>query len=161
MITRRNLTTDTHCTLLLGIATRGNRCAVSGSIRTVTGDIETEVIALAGDGLWPTLCAALVDVRLCKVKYLVMLTTSAELIRFLTPPIFMAPTTKTTVQPLNKRVWDGKRWVADKPSIVPTGGDESKWELLRQLFIYDAWKVFKVDSLPGAKKLLEKGKSNE
>lgn len=142
MITRRNLTTDMPCTLILGIATRGNRCAVSGSIRTVTGDIETEVIALAGDGLWPTLCAALVDVRLCKVKYLVMLTTSAELIRFLTPPIHA---------PLPE--YNGKRQAKQKLAAM-VSDDLAKWELLRQLFIYDAWKVVKVDALPGAEKLL-------
>ena len=122
MIRRKDLTLQTKETLLLGIASDGKRCAVTGSLRLITGELETDVIAMVDDGLFATLCAALDDLRLSRVPNLIMVTNSQELMKFLTPPIFVQPTTQTTV-------WRGR-----EKSVVPTGGDPHQWRLLRLLF---------------------------
>lgn len=157
MITRSSLTLQTPGTLILGIATEGHACAITGSIRTITGEVVTEVVESVGVGLWHTLHQALEDVRACRARYLIIATSSDEVIKFFTPPINMQPTTKTTVPPLNKTEYDekSKRWVPCKPSVVPTGGNNDQWSILRLLFAYDCWKVVKLEKLPNTERLLK------
>lgn len=156
MTTRSKLTHTTPDTLILGVATKGDQCAIVGSLRTITGAIETEIISMIGNGLFATLCDALDEVRICKIPHLIIMTTNDELDRWLTPPIFVAPIDKTTVAPLFKGQRDGKKWIPDQPSIVPTGDDPDQWRLLRLLFPY-VWRHYKTSGLPGCEALLNGG----
>lgn len=153
-----NLTLQTPGTLILGVVTEGKACAVTGSIRTVTSEVVTEVVEIVGQDLWPTLHGVLDDVRLCRAKYLIIATSNDELAKFLTPPINMQPTAKTTVPPLNKSEVVNGRWAPCKPSVVPTGGDPDQWAILRALFVYDRWKVIRLEKLPNTERLIHESK---
>lgn len=159
MTTRSKLTHTTPDTLILGVATKGDQCAIVGSLRTITGAIETEIISMTGNGLYDTLCDALDEVRICKIPHLIIMTTNDELNRWLTPPIYVAPTDKTAVAPLFKGQKVNGKWIPDKPSIMQTGGDPHQWRLLRLLFPY-IWKHYRISTLPGCEALLN-GASNE
>ena len=141
MLTRNQLTLTTPNTLILGIATRGNRTSITGGVRLRNGELENDAIEMVGGDLWQTLNEALADVRIVRVPNLLLLTTCDELTEWLHKPIKVE-------QPTEKTVWVGR-----DAFRVRTGGNEHQWAILRHLFIY-VWRCDRVPALKKAEGLL-------
>lgn len=141
MITRNELSLTTPNTLILGIAHRGNRTAITGGIRYRNGEMDTDTIEMAGGDLWQTVDEALADLRIVKAQHLLLLTTCDELYQWLQGPIRVE-------QPESKSVWVGR----DRFD-VKTGGNEHQWKILRHLFMY-VWRCDRVPALKRAEGLL-------
>jgi hypothetical protein len=142
MITRRQLTLTTPNTLILGIAHRDGRTAITGGVRLRNGELENDAIEMVGGDLWETLNEGLADVRIIRAPYLLLLTTCGELNEWLHKPIKVE-------QPETKTVWVGR-----ERFTVKTGGNEHQWAILRHLFIY-TWRCDRVPALKKAEGLLQ------
>lgn len=142
MLTRNQLTLTTPNTLILGIALRGDRTAITGGVRLRNGELESDAIEMVGGDLWQTLNDGLADVRIMRVPNLLLLTTCDELARWLTKPVKVE-------QPETKTVWVGR----DR-FTVKVGGNEHQWAILRHLFIY-VWRCDRVPALKKAEGLLQ------
>lgn len=141
MILRSQLTATVPNTLIAGIATVGERTAITGSLRLANGDVEGDVIEIVGDGLWATLDQALDELRMVRAKHIVMMTTSTELYDFLHAPVYVQ-------QQETKKVWVGRQQFT-----VKVGGNEYQWSIIRHLFVY-VWRCERVERLQKAEGLL-------
>lgn len=141
MILRSALTTTVPNTLIAGIATVGERTAITAALRLANGDVEGDVIETVGDGLWATLDQALNELRMIRAKHIVMMTTSADLYDFLHAPVYVQ-------QQETKKVWVGR-----DQFTVKVGGNEHQWSILRHLFVY-VWRCERVERLQKAEGLL-------
>lgn len=142
MITRRELTINTPNTLILGIAHRNGRTAVTATLRLRNGAMETDVVEMVGGDLWQTINETLADLRIVRAPNLLLLTTCDELHRWLRGPIHVE-------QPETKTVWVGR-----ERFTVKVGGNEHQWAILRHLFIY-VWRCDCVPALSKAEGLLQ------
>lgn len=142
MVTRNQLTTTTPNALILGIAHRGNQTAITGGVRLRNGELENDVIEMVGGDLWQTVNEGLMDARITRMPYLLLLTTCDELVTWLQKPIKVE-------QPTVKTVWVGR-----DAFKVKTGGNEHQWAILRHLFMY-VWRCDRVPALKKAEGLLQ------
>lgn len=141
MLPKRQLTTKTPNTLVLGIASNNHRVAITAVMVMANEQVEPDVIEVTGDDLWQTTTEVLDDLRIVKAKHLLLLTTSQEFYRFLQKPIFIE-------QPQTKRVRVGREIFTAR-----VGGNEHQWKLLCQLFCY-VWRCESVEKLNKAEELL-------
>jgi len=141
MITRNQLSITTPNTLLLGIASNGQRTAVTGALRLLNGDMEPEVIETVGADVWQATNEAFAELRIVKANHVLILTTCDELLAFLQKPIRVE-------QPGTKSIRVGR-----ETFTVKTGGNEHQWSILRHLFMY-VWRCERVATLKKAEELL-------
>lgn len=139
MLRKRELSTATPNTLLLGVASKG-KAAATAAIRLANGEIESECGEYIASNAFEAAVAALDDLRVARLPHLVILTTDAAFLQFLKHP-FVKPTAKQMVT------------VGRETFTVGVGGDPYQWQLLRLLFPY-VWIAKSVEKLPKAEGLL-------
>lgn len=131
--------------LLIGVFTKNNITAVTGSVEQRDGEIEKEVIGLVADDVFVALAMALQESKVVKPGLeLKIFTTDDNLLKFLTPPISVSPTVFTNV-----KGWGRVGW----------GGNPNQWQILYGLATFNRWQIRKVEKLTGAQELYDDYKS--
>ena len=120
--------------IILGIFTHNNLTAITGSIEQMDGQIEKEIVGVVCPDPFAALALALMDCRVAKVRSLRMFTNNAQLLKFLTSPIRIAPTQFKTIKGWGKVGW---------------GGDPNQWGILHGLAAFDRWHIKQAVKLPG------------
>ena len=130
--------------LLLGILTKDNTTAASGTMKQPHGEMVKEVLGVVGDDVFSVTAQAMKDAKFFRTYEIKIYTNDARLLAFLKPPIRVQPTT-------TKRVWHPAiKQVVD----VPTGGDPNQWAILYGLFMFRYWRIQHAASLPGTEALI-------
>ena len=101
MIARNSLTTDTPETLIVGLAHKAGRTAITAALRLINGDIEGDVAEMVNGDVWQTLAMALDDLRIVRAKHIVIMTSCLEVYDFFQKPIYVK-------QVETKKVWVGR-----------------------------------------------------
>jgi hypothetical protein len=121
--------------ILLGIFTTDNLTTITGSIEQIDGQIEKGILGIVCPDPLVALSMALVDCKALKARTpLRMYTNDAQLLKFLTPPISIAPTRFKTI-----RGWGKVGW----------GGDVNQWGIMHGLASFDRWSISQAAKLPG------------
>jgi hypothetical protein len=131
--------------LLLGIYTKDDTTAASGTMRQPHGEIIKEVLGVVGSDVFAVTAQAMKEAKFFRTYEVEIFTNDARLLAFLKPPIRVQPTA-------TKRVWHPAiRQMVD----VPTGGDPNQWSILYGLFMFRYWRIKYVASLPGTEALID------
>jgi hypothetical protein len=122
--------------ILLGVFTRSGLTAVNGSIEQYGGVTEKEIVGVVAGDPFGALALALADCKLTGAKAARIYTNDDRLLKFLTPPIKIAPTIHKTIKGFGKVGW---------------GGDLNQWGVIYGLFQFDRWQIREAAKLPGTK----------
>jgi hypothetical protein len=122
--------------ILLGVLTYNGLTAVTGSIEQYGGAMEKEIVGTVAADPFEALAVALADCKLSGAKAAKIFTNDAPLLKFLTPPIKIAPTVHKTVKGFGKVGW---------------GGNLNQWGVIYGLFQFDRWQIREAAKLPGTK----------
>lgn len=137
--------------LNLGIFTKDDITAASGSMRQPHGETVKEVLGVVGADVFAVTAQAMKDAKFFRTYEVEIFTNDARLLAFLKPPIRVQPTT-------TKRVWHP----AIKQMVdVPTGGDLNQWAILYGLFLFRYWRIRHAASLPGTEALIHECKESD
>jgi hypothetical protein len=121
--------------ITLGIFTADNLTTITGAIEQMDGQTEKEIVGVACADPFAALAAALADCRMVKAQTMLrMYTNDAQLLKFLAPPISIAPTQFKEIKGWGKVGW---------------GGNLYQWEILHGLFAFDRWQIRQASKLPG------------
>ncbi|MBI1296685.1 hypothetical protein GC175_17150 [bacterium] len=141
--------------IFMALLERKDGAAVTASVRTRTGSLLEEVIAVTAAVAWEALAKGLTEAAMLGVGSIVLFTNSPTVLNSLYPE-FKGP----SPQPVRGEDWhkmnDG--WVK-----VPWGGDSHHWDVLRYLAGYPNRNVVQVrpDQLQKAKEMLDHVRSDE
>lgn len=120
--------------ILLGIYTDKGWTAINGTLERAVGGVEKEVIGVACNDVFAATAVALTEATIMRVQGVRLYTNDEKLLKFLTPPIYVKPTSEVDVKGWGK---------------VGVGGDGNQWTILYRLFACGNWKIQKVSRLPG------------
>jgi hypothetical protein len=124
--------------MLLGVSTQESWTAVGASVQLRNGITEKDVLGIVGPDVFETVALALESAAIVKASELQIFTNDIRLVKFLTPPISVKPTSKVFV----------KGW-----GMVPVGGDPNQWAIVRGLFQFNRWSIKQVAKLPNTEAL--------
>lgn len=125
-------------TLLLGLYATDGRATLLASLRTQHDQLVSDVGEYHGKVGIRLLADALTELRCLRAKHCFIFTNDDEVVGFLTPPIFMQPTSRPV-----QVTRPGDR----KPSYIPLGVDENHRRILMGLASHQKWKVMKTEKL--------------
>lgn len=124
--------------ILLGIWTDKGWTAVNGTVERADGGTEKEVVGVVCGDVFAATAMALTDATVMRVRGVRMYTNDEKLLQFLTPPIYVKPTSEVEVKGWGK---------------VGVGGDGNQWTILYRLFACGSWRIQKVTKLPGTESI--------
>lgn len=126
--------------IAIGVLTINNITTATGIVTALDGSVEKNVLGWVCDDVFAATARALVDAAFIRARGVKLYTNDDRLLKFLTPPISIKPTSITIV----------KGWGA-----VGIGGDPNQWTILYKLFACGAWSIQKAQELPGTGAIYE------
>lgn len=118
----------------IGIYTANGMTAATGTVEQKNGAVILDTLGVMGSDVFAVASLALQDAAKIKTSGVRLFTNDVDLIKFLTPPISVKPTSEINV----------KGW-----GRVGVGGNGWQWEILYKLFLCGNWKIQKTAKLPG------------
>ena len=118
----------------IGIYTANGLTVATGTVEQTSGILIKDALGIMGSDVFAVTALALQDAAKIKTKGVKLFTNDTGLIKFLTPPISVKPTSEVNVKGWGK---------------VGVGGNGWQWEILYKLFLCGNWKIQKVAKLPG------------